>query len=74
MLPLHFTPNFILIELQIWLPGGHLGKSPITPELMAGFSTGLFGQAQRPPYGTPAGLKGAARKFLFFSYMTKNNI
>jgi hypothetical protein len=26
---------------------------PITPELMAGFSTGLFGWGQRLPYGSP---------------------
>jgi hypothetical protein len=27
--------------------------SPITPELMGGFSTGLFDRVQRPPYGAP---------------------
>jgi hypothetical protein len=40
----------------------NLGKSNITPELMAWFSTGLFGQAQHPPNGAQHPPYGAQTK------------
>jgi hypothetical protein len=52
--------------------------SPITPELMAAFSTGLSDQAQCLPYnarppGVP-GLKGNPGKKMFFIFIAKNRI
>jgi hypothetical protein len=44
MAPFTVLPNFGPIGLQIWPPGGHLGKkqSAITPELMAGSAQNFY--------------------------------
>jgi hypothetical protein len=44
MAPSTFLPNFGPMRLQIWPPGGHVGKkqSAITPELMAGSAPNFY--------------------------------